>query len=57
MCDVVSRVLPSNKIPGVDQCDVTRYILYGGVLFLNVIELVIVLGVIYMVSYGSMLVI
>lgn len=57
MCNALSEVVPTNEISRIDQCHMTCDVLFSRVLFPRVIEMVIVLGVMYMVSYGSILVI
>lgn len=57
MCYIVPWLLSPHEVSRIDQCDVARNVLLGRLLFPNVIEMVVVLGIIYIVSYGSMLVI
>merc|ERR1712088_1224065 len=64
LCNIVSGLISTHEIPRINWDYVTNDILYCGLLlsfminlFIFVGELVICLGVIYMVSYGSILVV
>jgi len=55
--NVIPWIISTNKIPRVDQHHMASYVLCSCLFILELIEIVIVFGIMYMVSYGSMLIV